>query len=95
MAFRADARASDPDRHHPFVHDRFAADELGSVVPTTEEMTMTTTHRTASVDGLNVFYREAGDPKAPTMLLLHGFPTSRAPSTRSRAASCWTMYLSA
>jgi pimeloyl-ACP methyl ester carboxylesterase len=37
---------------------------------------MTTTYRTASVDGLKVFYREAGDPKAPTMLPLHGFPTS-------------------
>jgi pimeloyl-ACP methyl ester carboxylesterase len=35
-----------------------------------------TTYRTASVDGLNVFYREAGDTKAPTVLLLHGFPTS-------------------
>jgi pimeloyl-ACP methyl ester carboxylesterase len=29
-----------------------------------------------AVDGLNFFYREAGDPKAPTLLLLHGFPTS-------------------
>ncbi len=37
---------------------------------------MTVTYRTASVDGLNVFYREAGDKKAPTVLLLHGFPTS-------------------
>ena len=37
---------------------------------------MTTTYRTASVDGLNVFYREAGDATAPTVLLLHGFPTS-------------------
>jgi pimeloyl-ACP methyl ester carboxylesterase len=37
---------------------------------------MTTTYRTASVDGLKVFYREAGDPKAPSVLLLHGFPTS-------------------
>ena len=36
----------------------------------------TTTYRTASVDGLKVFYREAGDPKASTVLLLHGFPTS-------------------
>jgi pimeloyl-ACP methyl ester carboxylesterase len=35
-----------------------------------------TTYRTASVEGLNVFYREAGDTKAPTVLLLHGFPTS-------------------
>jgi pimeloyl-ACP methyl ester carboxylesterase len=33
-------------------------------------------YRTASVDGLNVFYREAGDPQAPAILLLHGFPTS-------------------
>lgn len=37
---------------------------------------MTLAYRTASVDGLKVFYREAGDPKAPTVLLLHGFPTS-------------------
>ena len=29
-----------------------------------------------AVDGVSVFYREAGDPKAPTLLLLHGFPTS-------------------
>ncbi|MFI9810098.1 alpha/beta fold hydrolase [Streptomyces sp. NPDC052301] len=33
-------------------------------------------HRTATVDGLQVFYREAGDPNAPAMVLLHGFPTS-------------------
>jgi pimeloyl-ACP methyl ester carboxylesterase len=37
---------------------------------------MRLTYRTASVDGLNVFYREAGDATAPTVLLLHGFPTS-------------------
>jgi pimeloyl-ACP methyl ester carboxylesterase len=28
------------------------------------------------VDGVNVFYRAAGDPGAPVVLLLHGFPTS-------------------
>ena len=33
-------------------------------------------YHTAKVDGLNIFYREAGDPKHPTILLLHGFPTS-------------------
>jgi pimeloyl-ACP methyl ester carboxylesterase len=27
-------------------------------------------------DGVKVFYREAGDPSAPVVLLLHGFPTS-------------------
>ena len=35
-----------------------------------------TTYRTVSVDGLKIFYREAGNPKAPVVLLLHGFPTS-------------------
>src|ERR1700757_5325680 len=34
------------------------------------------TYRHASVDGLNIFYREAGPKDAPTILLLHGFPTS-------------------
>jgi pimeloyl-ACP methyl ester carboxylesterase len=33
-------------------------------------------YRTVDVDGLKIFYREAGDAKAPTLLLLHGFPTS-------------------
>jgi pimeloyl-ACP methyl ester carboxylesterase len=32
--------------------------------------------RTVNVDGLDIFYREAGDPKNPTILLLHGFPSS-------------------
>jgi pimeloyl-ACP methyl ester carboxylesterase len=34
------------------------------------------TYRTANVDGMKVFYREAGPANAPTLLLLHGFPTS-------------------
>jgi pimeloyl-ACP methyl ester carboxylesterase len=34
------------------------------------------TYRSADVDGLSVFYREAGAPDAPTLLLLHGFPTA-------------------
>ena len=33
-------------------------------------------HRTIDIDGINIFYREAGDPSKPTVLLLHGFPTS-------------------
>ena len=32
--------------------------------------------RTAVVDGQKVFFREAGDPKAPVIVLLHGFPSS-------------------
>ncbi len=35
-----------------------------------------THHRTIPLDGHDVFYREAGDPAAPALLLLHGFPTS-------------------
>jgi pimeloyl-ACP methyl ester carboxylesterase len=38
---------------------------------------MTAIHyRTTKVDSRNVFYREAGSPGAPKLLLLHGFPTS-------------------
>jgi pimeloyl-ACP methyl ester carboxylesterase len=33
-------------------------------------------HRYATVDGQRLFYREAGPADAPTLLLLHGFPTS-------------------
>jgi pimeloyl-ACP methyl ester carboxylesterase len=32
--------------------------------------------RTIDVDGIEIFYREAGDPAKPTLLLLHGFPSS-------------------
>jgi pimeloyl-ACP methyl ester carboxylesterase len=34
------------------------------------------TYRTVAVDALNVFYREAGAPDAPKLLLLHGFPSA-------------------
>jgi len=33
-------------------------------------------YRTAEVDGLKIFYREAGRADAPTLLLLHGFPSA-------------------
>jgi pimeloyl-ACP methyl ester carboxylesterase len=33
-------------------------------------------HRTTAVRGLTLAYREAGDPASPTVVLLHGFPTS-------------------
>ena len=41
------------------------------VSPTTQVL-----HRTIRIDGLDIFYREAGPRDAPTVLLLHGFPTS-------------------
>jgi pimeloyl-ACP methyl ester carboxylesterase len=46
-------------------------------VPRTEEPRMPPiTYRTVEVDGLKIFYREAGRADAPTLLLLHGFPTA-------------------
>ncbi|MGB7696826.1 MAG: alpha/beta hydrolase [Nitrososphaeraceae archaeon] len=33
-------------------------------------------NQTITVDGQTIFYREAGDKEKPTILLLHGFPTS-------------------
>jgi pimeloyl-ACP methyl ester carboxylesterase len=35
-----------------------------------------TQHRTAKIDGIDIFYREAGPAEAPVVVLLHGFPTS-------------------
>ncbi|MCK9796065.1 alpha/beta hydrolase [Isoptericola sp. 4D.3] len=42
----------------------------------TQATSATIRHRTTTIDGLEVFYREAGDPERPTLVLLHGFPTS-------------------
>jgi pimeloyl-ACP methyl ester carboxylesterase len=37
-----------------------------------------TSYRTIKVNGSELFYREGGDPSMPTLLLLHGFPSSSA-----------------
>jgi len=34
------------------------------------------TYNTVNLDGLDIFYREAASRENPTVLLLHGFPTS-------------------
>ncbi|ASK29252.1 hydrolase [Chryseobacterium sp. T16E-39] len=39
-------------------------------------MNPTIYYKNADVNGLNIFYRESGPKDAPTLLLLHGFPTS-------------------
>ena len=36
----------------------------------------TTTYHRVNVDGVGIFYREAGPKNAPTIVLLHGFPSS-------------------
>ena len=46
-----------------------------SLVLTQSAIPVTSVHK-IEADGVNVFYREAGDPGAPVVLLLHGFPTS-------------------
>ena len=48
-------------------------------------------HRTVSVDGLEVFVREAGDPRRPTLVLLPGYPSSTRAYVRliDRVAADW------
>ena len=36
----------------------------------------TVQYKTANINGLDIFYRQAGNRKNPTILLLHGFPSS-------------------
>jgi len=40
------------------------------------ETSQPTLHKTIKVNGINIFYREAGTVNKPTILLLHGYPTS-------------------
>jgi pimeloyl-ACP methyl ester carboxylesterase len=42
----------------------------------TASATVPTRYRSAQVQGLNIAYREAGDPGSPKLVLLHGFPAS-------------------
>jgi pimeloyl-ACP methyl ester carboxylesterase len=41
-----------------------------------ESISSTTSYRRTAVDGVNIFYREAGVSSAPSIVLLHGFPSS-------------------
>lgn len=45
-------------------------------VATQQAASPTVRYKTVTTDGLEIFYREAGPVTAPTLLLLHGFPTS-------------------
>ena len=35
-----------------------------------------TSYHSIAIDGVDIFYREAGDPQKPTLVLLHGYPSS-------------------
>ena len=47
-----------------------------SMNPTQHPTQRQTMHRSVEIDGLEIFFRESGPSDAPTVLLLHGFPTS-------------------
>ncbi len=51
----------------------FAALVPAASLPATEPRT---TFHTTKVDNVSIFYREAGSPTKPTLVLLHGFPSS-------------------
>jgi hypothetical protein len=40
------------------------------------ELAHPVSYKTVEIDDVEIFYREAGDPAKPTIVLLHGFPTS-------------------
>lgn len=58
------------------LHIRLILLALLAVSITTEVSAAQVLYKTAKVDNIDIFYREAGDPGKPTLLLLHGFPTS-------------------
>jgi pimeloyl-ACP methyl ester carboxylesterase len=53
-----------------------ATNRDGPFRPNSGITSMKVSFNTVNVDGLDVFYRAAGDPGAPAILLLHGFPTA-------------------
>ena len=80
----------EPPRPHPRRHDHDPRDEvppilplfaaaawaLGLADPASAQQPVEVRHKTVKVGDLDIFYREAGPKDAPTILLLHGFPTS-------------------
>ncbi|MBQ9639556.1 MAG: alpha/beta fold hydrolase [Bacteroidales bacterium] len=49
---------------------------LSSCINTNKEDMTQIKHKTIQVEDCKIFYRETGDPQKPTLLLLHGFPSS-------------------
>jgi len=48
----------------------------GNAAPAAPAADKSVTYKTINIQGLNIFYREAGPASAPAILLLHGFPSS-------------------
>lgn len=53
-----------------------AAPDAAQTRPAAARPSGAVSYHTVDIDGVKVFYREAGPKNAPTVLLLHGFPTS-------------------
>ena len=53
-----------------------AALTAGQTAPALDSITAATTYHRMMVDGVGIFYREAGPQDAPSIVLLHGFPSS-------------------
>lgn len=62
----------------PFHDDATAPreDATGPQTPVAPSVSSTLTYQVVEVEGVKVFYREAGPKGAPTLLLLHGYPSS-------------------
>jgi hypothetical protein len=45
-------------------------------LPAKADESTSVSYHTVSIENVDIFYREAGNPERPTLLLLHGFPTS-------------------
>lgn len=60
----------------PFATGALAAEHTRKNEVTVAATASQVYNRTVEVDGVKIFYREAGNPSAPTIVLLHGFPSS-------------------
>lgn len=60
-----DARLRQAEHCHPTRKEQHISPTLAPIA-----------HRTITIDGIEVFYREAGPPDAPVVLLPHGYPSS-------------------
>jgi pimeloyl-ACP methyl ester carboxylesterase len=58
------------------IHRASGQSSIHSITKPTQKMSNKIRFKTVPVDGLNIFYREAGDKSKPAILLLHGFPSS-------------------
>jgi hypothetical protein len=73
--FQASAPFSLIERRKSPIISFFGRQYLGSIEITHME-DLSCLSKTIEINGLNIFYREGGDPSRPKLVLLHGFPAS-------------------